>query len=58
MDSFNDRSVLDVNVSDEYSNIVLDIYMEVVRQSCDSDIIELISTIYKIIVFVFDTKLK
>ena len=58
MDSFDDRSILDVNMSDGHSNIVLDTHVQVVRQSCDSDIIELISTIYKIIVFVFNTRVK
>jgi len=64
MDSFDDRSVLNMNVSDRHSNIILNTCIQdnksmwVVKWSCDNNIVELISAIYKIIVFAFDTRVK
>ena len=64
MNCFDNGSIADVNMSNECSYIILDTtirddeHMQVVQQRCDSNDIELVGIIFKIVVVTFDKRMK
>jgi len=64
VDGFYNRSVSNIDISDGHGNIVFDACvwddecMQAVWWSCNSNVVELIGVIYKIIVIAFEVRMK
>ena len=62
MNRFDNGSITDMNISDRYSYIILDTTirddecMQAVQRRHDSNVIELVGMIFKIVIVTFDKK--